>query len=206
VDSGRTQSTPALTVTGAQSGYSSVSITVTPDGGGATAQCTLDVAGAGAVTTDCTITPITITLDVGVYANTTYDWTVTITNAVGSTSVTSAESTVGPVTTATLRGTSICGDMSYCPNGAVYYSVPQQSSSQSLGRIPVGATFAALCKTQSGPVINNVWGGKTGGGSPDPLRNNYWIKTVYGGNDPAWFPWVWTQLDGGDNISVLPQC
>jgi hypothetical protein len=204
--SGRTMAAPSLTVTTAKGSYNSVSLTITPNAGGGTGQCTFTVTGAGSVTQACTTTALTLTMKQNVWPNGSYQWKVSLTNAVGAVSTSSTAPGRAPIATNTLLGTSICGDLSYCPDGAVYYSGPQQIDADALGHIAVGKTFTPQCWTRNGPVINNVWGGKPGGGNPDRLQNNYWLKTSYGGHATAYFPWVWTKLDGGDSVSMLPQC
>jgi hypothetical protein len=197
----RTMGMPTVTVTGTQGDYNSVSVTMTPDNRGGAAQCTLDVAGAGSVNQSCNTAPLTLTVSTNVWPNNGYDWTVTITNPLGSTSSTSAGS--GPIATTTLLGTSICGDPAVCAAGEWAYASPAQSGSGLLQLAP-GATVTPQCRVQGGAVTNPT-GGKAGGGNPDPLANDHWLRFTSGGQT-AYFPWAWTLLDGGDVITRLPTC
>jgi hypothetical protein len=36
-------------------------------------------------------------------------------------------------------------------------------------------------------------------------HTNQWLKFSYGGRD-VYFPWAWAQLDGDDNLGLIPSC
>jgi hypothetical protein len=36
-------------------------------------------------------------------------------------------------------------------------------------------------------------------------QTNQWLKFSYGGRD-VYFPWAWAQLDGDDNLGLIPGC
>jgi hypothetical protein len=197
--SARTMGAPTLTVTGTSSGYNQIQVTITPNNKGGNATCSISASGA-TQTANCGTAALTLSVG-GLWPNNTYSFLVTITNPVGSANAT------GSVPTSQLHGTSICGTPSYCSQGAWAYSQPVQNPSYGLFQIPVGATFTPACHVANGPNIRNVWGGKIGNPNTagSPVNNNIWLKTTYNGKT-AYFPWVWTNLDGGDNINLLPGC
>ena len=99
--SARTIGAPSLTVTGSAPNYNAISVTFTPNNRGGASTCTLAVAGAGTASAACTTAPVTLTVG-GLWPNNTYNYTVTITNPVGS------DSANGTQASNQMRFTAIC--------------------------------------------------------------------------------------------------
>jgi len=187
--SGRTIGAPSLTVTGSTPNYNSISVTLTPNNRGGASTCSLAVAGAGTASAACTTAPVTLTVG-GLWPNNTYSYTASITNPVGSASAN------GTQASNQLRANVVCADPSYCGSGIFIYSVPSQANpGNAVGRFYGGNTFVPACYIANNPQINATpWGGK---------RTNIWLKLTYNGQ-PAFFPWAWSVLDGGDNLNMIP--
>jgi hypothetical protein len=185
---------PKMTVDDGADSAALNSITVrftATDGGGAPATCRLDVAGAGAV--QASPCGSALTLGSGVYPNTAYTYTVTITNTAGMTA-----SGGGSISTPAYKGTVVCTDASYCGRGASgggiwVYRTPSQSGS-SVNDVFNGESYVAICWTNTGTSINaEPYGGK---------KSSQWIKIQFEGEN--YIPYAWFNLPSG--TGPLKQC
>jgi hypothetical protein len=188
--SARTIGTPTITVTSQRRDYRSIGVTVTPNAKGGKATCRFEVAGAGAVEQECDTAAVTFTIG-GLWPNNTYSYTVTITNPAGSASRT------GTLATSELRATVVCGDQSYCGSGIYIYNEPSQANpGNAVGTFRGGNTFVPECRISGSNVNATPWGGK---------NTSAWLRLTYNGKT-AYFPHAWAVLDGGDNLSNIPNC
>ena len=149
------------------------------------------VAGAGTVSAACTTAPVTLTVG-GLWPNNTYNYTVSITNPVGS------DSANGTQASNQMRFTVVCPNNSggYCNSGIWAYLTPSQQGTADSPAMPVGATGIPECHIAGNRVINATpWGGKS---------TDQWVRFQHSGT--AYFPWAWSVLDGGDNLNMIPQC
>ncbi len=185
---------PRLSVTGGSAGYTSITVNVTVNNGGSPATCTLAVSGAGSRTGACT------SLTVGGLAlDTPYSYTVTASNAAGQASATGSQRTQA------LYGTIACKDIGdgACTNGVGIYSQPMQdTSAQTNWNGHNGVRYPAYCQVPGG-VGNQQTGATLHAG---PYNNNktssVWVRI----GPSRYVPWVWFNLDNGDQLSNLPGC
>ena len=188
---GRTIGVPTLTVTGTSATYNGVSVTLTPNDKGGIANCRLQVPGGGQAQRACGTAPVTLTVN-GLWPNSTYDYTVTVTTAAGSARAT------GTRNTSTLRATVICDDASYCGRGVYIYSVPSQANQgNAVGTFTRGNQFQPECRRSTNPSVDaRPWGGRD---------STWWLRLTYQGAT-AWFPFAWANTDGGNNLNLLRTC
>ncbi|GAA2354420.1 fibronectin type III domain-containing protein [Dactylosporangium salmoneum] len=152
------------------------------DGGGAPATCRLDVAGVGGTQGTCSGS---LTMN-GLWPNTAYTYTVSITNAAGMTA-----SGNGSISTPVYKGTVVCTVNSYCGKGASgggiwVYKTPSQNGT-SVGDTYNGDSWVAICQTNTGTSINaEPYGGK---------QSSQWIKIEYKGEN--YIPYAWFNLPSG---------
>jgi hypothetical protein len=171
-------------------GYNTINVSFTTNGHGSPPTCTISLNGGGATGIACTGQDIT-----GLWPATVYNFTVTATNKAGSRSYS------GSVTTPTLNDTVICpkNTNGYCNSGIWTYRQPTQSGT-AVRALSVGTRFKADCWVNgggsAGATVNATpWGGK---------NSSIWIR--FTGNGTEYFPWSWSNLDGGDNYRLLPGC
>ena len=127
----------------------------------------------------------------GLWPNTTYAYTVTITSAAGSARAT------GSRATSTLRATVLCGNSSYCGSGIYVYSTPNNANpGNAVGKFYAGNQFVPQCNTTADLVDASPWGGR---------KTNQWLRLTYGGAT-AWFPFAWANTDGGNNLGLIRDC
>lgn len=189
--SARTMGAPDITVTSQQPDYQAVSVTVTPNNRGGSATCAFEVEGAGTAQSACDTAAITLTVN-GLWPNRTYDYTVTITNPVDTVTVD------GSMATNTVRFTHNCTASGQfgCTDGVWAYRSPNQQSTAVNPSLKPGQGGVADCWTTGQRINAEPWGMK---------QDNRWIGFEYQGSR-AYFPWAWAYLDGGDTISIIPQC
>lgn len=193
----RTVAVPKVTVTGSSATATSVTVSFTVDAGGGKATCALSTSGKPVTSGPCS----RITLS-GLTPSTGYTFTVTATNAAGPGSVTRAQST------AVLYGTATCengdsGDQAtYCDadvdgrNGNEIFSVPQQDDPRQVGWAKPGTRLKAYCRQAGEEVYAYVYNGHK--------ESTWWVQVDFQGRN--YIPWAWLNLDGGDDINVLPTC
>jgi Fibronectin type III domain len=188
----KTISAPVLTSGGAgANGYNGISVQFTTNGNGSATTCTISVSGGPSGGIGCTGGQIG-----GLWPGRTYPFTVTATNHAGSSSFS------GSATTATVTGTVVCNNNSYCGHGSStggiwIYTTPTQTG-QAVGSLFAGASIAPQCWTPDsrGATINaQPYGGH---------KDNRWLRIPFSGNN--YIPYAWVNLDGGAAINNLPQC
>jgi Fibronectin type III domain len=189
--SARTMGAPTVTVTGQQSDYHTVSVTLTPNNHGGNATCTLAVDGGATVQSACDTAAITLSVG-GLWPGIAYTFTATITNPVGSVSV------PGSVATPTIRFTHGCTPSGQfgCSTGVFAYRTASQKGTAVNPALKTGEGGVAECWAVGDAEINaEPWGMR---------KDNRWIGFQYQGGR-AYFPFAWANIDGGD-LGNIPQC
>lgn len=194
----RTVATPQVTVTGAATTATSVTVNVTVDAGGGRATCTLTLDGRTTPPEACDA----LTMG-GLTPGTAYPVTVTASNAAGTGTATTRQ------TTKPLYGIATCvngpdpDQRDYCDrekpgerNGNEVFSVPQQDNDRQVGWAEPGTRWQAYCKVRGEEVYAFVYN--------DDKRSTWWVRINYEGRN--YIPWAWLNLEGGDDIAVLPDC
>jgi hypothetical protein len=192
----KTIAAPTVTLTGKSVGYNSITADFTANAGGATSlTCKMAVAGESTVTASCTA----ITVG-GLAPGTAYSYTVTVTNAAGSASAT------GSATTTALNGTVRCVSTNgYCDSGVGIYSKPMQDSSATTNWDGHnGKRYPAYCKITGGDGNAQADATLTAAGYNNNKTSKMWVKIS---NSPVrYIPWIWFNLDSGDDLGMLPTC
>ncbi|WP_433085130.1 fibronectin type III domain-containing protein [Dactylosporangium sp. CA-052675] len=189
--SGSTLAQPKMTVNdGADTAaLNSITVHFTATDGGSPATCVLAVAGAGSTSGNCSGS----LTQGGLWPNTAYTYTVTITNSAGMTA-----SGTGSISTPVYKGTVVCNDPSYCgrtaSGGGIWvYKTPSQSGS-GIGDTFNGESWVAICQTNTSVSINaEPYGGK---------KSTQWIKIQFQGEN--YIPYAWLNLPSG--TGPLKQC
>ncbi|MDG4796852.1 fibronectin type III domain-containing protein [Micromonospora sp. WMMD1082] len=193
----RTVAPPRVTVTGSSATATAATVTFTVDAGGGQATCTLTRSGQPARSGPCS----SITMS-GLTPGTGYTFTVTATNAAGTGTATRAQ------TTNALYGVATCnngpeGDQrTYCDrdvagrNGNEIFSVARQDNDRQVGWAKPGTRLKAFCKQRGEEVYAYIYNNEK--------RSTWWVQVDYSGKN--YIPWAWLNLEGGDDINVLPTC
>jgi predicted RNA-binding protein with TRAM domain len=190
---------PTITMGKVTVAYNSVTVAFTTNDGGGSATCSLAASGAGSKSGSCS-SSITVG---GLAPGAKYTMTATVTNQAGSVSKTT------PATTTVLNGTVVCVN----PKGSTYcttiglYNIPAQQKSHAVGDATNGTKFQAICQAAGGTNTQQGGGTSLSAGPYNPGKgNNYtsskWVEIT--GN--RYIPYIWFNLDGGDDISLLPSC
>ncbi len=193
----RTVAPPRVTVTGSTATATTATVTFTVDAGGGRATCTVGTAGEPAKSGPCS----RITMS-GLTPGTAYTFTVTASNAAGRGTATRAQSTAALYGTATCRNGDSGAEATYCDrdvdgrNGNEIFKVPRQDNDQQAGWARPGTRLEAFCKRQGEEVYAYIYN--------DHKRSTWWVRVDYKGRN--YIPWAWLNLDGGDDIGVLPTC
>src|SRR5262249_45794009 len=133
-----------------------------------------------------------------------YSFTVSARNAAGT-------GTAGePVQKATLPlyGIATCingtGDQAtYCDSERTgrnchgIFSVTRQDDDLQDGWVPNNTRMRTYCKAAGEEVYAFVYN--------DDKRSTWWIRVDFDGGQ-SYIPWAWLNLEGGDNINLLPNC
>ncbi|WP_432832731.1 fibronectin type III domain-containing protein [Dactylosporangium sp. CA-092794] len=191
---------PKLTLTSQEQGYTWVRANFTADAGGGTVRCGLTLTGRPAVEGSCN----SITVG-GLRPGTRYTGTLTVTNEAGH-----ADKAV-TFLTKVLRGTVHCVSTNgYCDSGIGIYSAPKQDTGAETNLSGTnGQQYEAFCRVhgQAGnqaknPVLT------AGPYNPGKQPSDWWIRIAAVPNDtaPHYIPWVWLNLDAGDDLNNLPSC
>ncbi|MEV4490526.1 fibronectin type III domain-containing protein [Micromonospora coxensis] len=193
----RTVAPPKVTVTGSSATATSVTVTFTVDAGGGQATCTAATGGTS-VSGSCSSLRVT-----GLTPGTAYTVTVTASNAAGKGTATRAQ------TTDALYGIATCnngpdGDQrTYCDaeipnkrNGNEIFRVPRQDNDQQEGWARPGTRLKAYCKVRGENVDSWIYNNQK--------QSTWWVQVEYSGRN--YIPWAWLNLEGGDDINVLPTC
>ncbi len=188
---------PKVTITGHSTGYNTFAVSFTVDDGGGSLSCSLAVGGKSQPG-NCT----NITMS-GLMPGTSYTATVTVKNAAGqaTASVSGSTSAFG----GTVRCVPPAGD-TYCSGGIGIYSIPAQQDAYAVGRTYNGTRLPAYCKAVGG--VNTAEGTNSTTLHASIYNNNktsnMWVKISPSAN--KYIPWIWIQLDAGDDLNVLPDC
>ncbi|WP_203786732.1 fibronectin type III domain-containing protein [Paractinoplanes rishiriensis] len=193
----RTVAAPKVTVTGVTTTFNTATVAFSVDAGGAS-NTTCSVAASGAGTASGSCSSLTVK---SLKPSTSYDFTVTAKNAAGTVTAKSTK------TTAALFGTATCtngaeGDTAtYCDrdvsgrNGNEIFAVTSQDGTQ-VGWAKPGTRLQAYCKKRGTEIYAYIYN--------DHKRSTWWVQVNYEGKN--YIPWAWLNLDGGDDINVLPTC
>jgi hypothetical protein len=190
--SAKTISAPQLTAGSAGAhGFNAIDVSFTTNGNGSATNCVISINGGGPNGFPCTGGTVN-----GLWPGNTYAFTVTATNKAGSATFS------GSAATATVTGTVVCNNTSYCGHGSTtggiwVYTTPTQTGTA------VGAVFAPnqvqpQCWTtdSKGATINAAYYGGH--------NDNRWLRIPFNGNN--YIPYAWVNLDGGAAIGNLPHC
>ncbi|PWU45768.1 hypothetical protein DLJ46_20380, partial [Micromonospora globispora] len=192
----RTVAAPRVTVTGSSADATSVTVTFTVDAGGGTVTCS---AATGGKTAGGSCSSLRVT---GLTPGTAYTVTVTATNAAGRGTATRAQSTDPLYGIATCNNGSSGAEATYCDadvdgrNGNEIFSVPRQDNAKQVGWAKPGTRLRAYCKKQGEEVYAYIYN--------NDKRSTWWVQVEYSGRN--YIPWAWLNLEGGDNINLLPTC
>ncbi|MEU4480176.1 fibronectin type III domain-containing protein [Micromonospora sp. NPDC023966] len=192
----RTVAAPRVTVTGSSADATSVTVTFTVDAGGGRATCT---AATGGKTASGSCSSLRVT---GLTPGTAYTVTVTASNAAGKGTDTQAQSTDPLYGIATCNNGPTGDQRTYCNaevdgrNGNEIFSVPQQLNAKQVGWAKPGTRLKAYCKKQGDNVDSWIYNNQK--------QSTWWVQVEYSGRN--YIPWAWLNLEGGDNINLLPTC
>ncbi|WP_239098607.1 fibronectin type III domain-containing protein [Micromonospora qiuiae] len=193
----RTVAPPRVTVTGSSATATQATVTFTVDAGGGKATCTLSRSGQPAKSGSCS--SITMT---GLTPGTSYTFTVTATNAAGSGTATRAQQTDALYGIATCNNGPDGDQRTYCDrdrdgrNGNEIFSVPRQDNDRQVGWAKPGTRLKAYCKVRGTNIDSWIYNNNK--------QSTWWVRVEYNGRN--YIPWAWLNLEGGDNINVLPTC
>jgi hypothetical protein len=185
---------PTVSIASTSATTSAVTVKFTMNNGGAATTCRITIAPSGKSATGCGGT----TTFTGLSERTTYTVTVTATNAIGSATATAKRTTKQ----ATWPGKVTCvdkpthADPVYCTGtgGIGVFTSPNYVAGGQHHRLMPNTRIAATCR-QTGTELY-AYGYNNG------KRSNIWLKM----SDGYWIAWVWTTLDGGDNVNAVPAC
>jgi hypothetical protein len=194
----RTISPPQLTAGARGAAPASVTVDSTVNDGQSATQCQLTVSQGGRSAAsgwgDCR------SRTVGVWrAGTSYAFTLAARNAAGT------DQYSGTVSSSSVSGTVTCNDGggTYCDSGIGIYANSRQQSSEAKGAAANGTRFEAWCKkagtqgNQGGPTLYAA-------GYNSNKRSSWWVQITYKGT--SYIPFIWINLDNGDNVDALPTC
>ncbi|WP_318783767.1 fibronectin type III domain-containing protein [Plantactinospora soyae] len=196
-DTATTVALPTVTVTGGSSDATSVTVDFTVNAGGGDPACSVTPAGRAKVNGGCSSIRVT-----GLAPGTTYDLTVTVTNAAGSDTAPASRATQPVYGIATCRNGQNGDTATYCDNdragrnGNEIFSVTRQDNNRQVGWVPNGRRLKAFCKASGEDVDAYIYNSNK--------RSTWWVRVEYEGQN--YIPWAWLNLEGGDNINVLPTC
>jgi hypothetical protein len=198
-DTARTIAPPALTAGSRNGTASQVTVRSTVNDNGSPTQCQLTVSYGGRTGSSGWVDCAAVTNDVW-RAGTSYNFTLTARNAAGQDQYT------GTVGTAGVGGTVTCNGPSYCNGGIGIYTNSRQQSGEGVGDAYNGDRYDAWCKKAG--LAGNQSGGKanlTAGSYNNNKSSSWWVQITFGGN-ARYIPFIWINLNNGDNINALPTC
>lgn len=193
----RTVAPPRITVTGSSADATSATVSFTVDAGGGQATCSLTPNGRPAVNGNCSSIRAT-----GLTPGTAYTFTVKASNAAGNATAERKQSTDALFGIATCRNGAEGDTATYCDrdregrNGNEVFSVTRQDNDKQVGWARPGTRLQAYCKKRGEEVYAYIYNNEK--------RSTWWVQIAYEGRN--YIPWAWLNLEGGDNINVLPNC
>lgn len=193
----RTVAPPRITVTGSSADATSATVTFTVDAGGGQATCSLTPNGRPTVNGNCSSIRAT-----GLTPGTAYTFTVRASNAAGAQTATRNQSTDALYGIATCRNGAEGDTATYCDrdregrNGNEIFSVTRQDNDRQVGWARPGTRLQAYCKARGEEVYAYIYN--------NDKQSTWWVRVAYEGRN--YIPWAWLNLEGGDNINVLPNC
>ncbi|GHJ15280.1 fibronectin type III domain-containing protein [Micromonospora sp. AKA38] len=192
----RTVAAPRITVTGSSADATSVTVTFTVDAGGGRATCTAATGGKTA-TGSCASLRVT-----GLTPGTAYSVALTASNAAGKGTATRAQTTDPLYGVATCKNGPDGDQRTYCDkdvsgrNGNEIFEVTRQDDDRQAGWVQDGHRLRAYCKAKGENVDAWIYNKNK--------QSNWWIQVDYKGR--TYIPWAWLNLEGGDNLNLLPAC
>ena len=197
----RTVAPPRVTVTGGSADHTSVTVNFTVDAGGGQATCSVTPAGRAAVTGGCSSIRVT-----GLQPSTSYNLTVTATNAAGSDSKPRTQTTAAVVGRAVCNNNTSSSDPAqhtWCnnPNNGREIRAGTSESATRLGRAGQNQALNAICKTTGSNISHYVYNK----GKVDPT--NIWIRVPWNGGT-GYISFAWFNLEGYgiNSTGPLPNC
>ncbi|MGC4897395.1 fibronectin type III domain-containing protein [Micromonospora sp. DT31] len=192
----RTVAAPRITVTGSSADATSVTVKFTVDAGGGRTTCTASTGGKSA-SGSCTSLRVT-----GLTPGTAYTVALTASNAAGQGTARRAQTTSPLYGVATCKNGPDGEQRTYCDkdvdgrNGNEIFKVPQQDNDRQAGWVPDGRRLRTYCRVKGENVDAWIYN--------DNKQSTWWIQVDYKGR--TYIPWAWLNLEGGDDLSVLPAC
>lgn len=188
---------PRITVTGSSADATSATVSFTVDAGGGQATCSLTPSGRPAVNGNCSSIRAT-----GLTPGTAYTFTVKAANVAGDDTATRNQTTSPLYGIATCRNGESGDTRTYCNedrpgrNGNEIFSVARQDNDRQVGWAEPGTRLQAYCKARGEEVYAYIYNNEK--------RSTWWVQVAYEGRN--YIPWAWLNLEGGDDINVLPTC
>ncbi|GAA5188708.1 hypothetical protein GCM10023322_39990 [Rugosimonospora acidiphila] len=187
---------PAVTIGTITPGYNQLKVAFTVNDGGDTATCSVSLSNGGG-TKSGSCTSLTVA---GLAPGVSYTATVSAKNVAGTgTRSKSAKTTV-------LKGTVTCinppGD-TYCTTIGIY-NHPAQQTQYTVKTSPNGTRYQAYCQIAGG--VNKQTSNTTTVNSAQYNKNKKSTKWVKISTSAEYIPYAWFNLDGGDDLSLLPSC
>ena len=192
----RTVAAPRITVTGSSADATSVTVTFTVDAGGGKATCTAATGGKTA-TGSCASLRVT-----GLTPGTAYSVALTASNAAGKGTAIRAQTTDPLYGVATCKNGPDGDQRTYCDkdvsgrNGNEIFEVTRQDDDRQAGWVPDGHRLRAYCKAKGENVDAWIYNKNK--------QSTWWIQVDYKGK--TYIPWAWLNLEGGDDLNLLPAC
>jgi hypothetical protein len=193
----RTVAAPKVTVTGSSATATAATITFTVDAGGGTATCSVT---GGGKTASGSCSSLTVK---GLNPGTSFSFTVTAQNAAGGGTAKRTQATDALYGIATCRNGENGDTATYCDkeragerNGNEIFEVTRQDDGRQAGWVPNKTRLKAYCKKSGESVYAYIYNGDK--------RSTWWVQVDYKGKN--YIPWAWLNLEGGDDIDVLPTC
>jgi hypothetical protein len=195
----RTVDAPTLTLLPAGApGWNSINVPIRVTDGGAATNCAISVNGGAETPFSCGGGDVN-----GLFPGNGYNYRVVARNVAGEAVQT------GSQTTRTLNGTVHCDDsrgpdFNYCSDGIGVYTNSRQQSNEAVGDAFSGQTYRAFCKKQ-GTAGNQAGATLRAASYNNNKTSSMWIQITFQGAQ-RYIPFIWINLENGDNINALPNC